>query len=174
MSINPAAAAGQAETCPIDGSSIDEDGLCIAASCQPADRDRYLAEGFAPFGQGCAHDDTPFDETGRCAAAGHTKADSDAYEAWLDAEEERRNTTCLATYETGGPDPYGAECDLPKDHTRATLPGGEPDREARRHEADDPIAQRVGYRVRWNGGGFCAGDPIPASEVEYIRPEAAR
>lgn len=35
------------------------------------------------------------------------------------------------------------------------------------HEGPDPFGG-PGFRVRWRGGGTCAGDPLPHSDLEFI------
>lgn len=67
-----------------------------------------------------------------------------------------RPDECGVTYVTGPDhDPYASTCDLQPIH-------------AGKHEGDDPLGS-VGDRVRWNGGGSCAGDPVPCRDVERIR-----
>ena len=66
---------------------------------------------------------------------------------------------CGAHYTTGGSDPYGTQCDGAVDHYPDTP-----------HEGPDPLGL-AGERVRWRGGGQCAGDPLPYQEVEWIRPD---
>lgn len=63
---------------------------------------------------------------------------------------------CLAGYVTGGQDPFGTDCD-----------NENPSHEGP-HEGPDPIDPESGRRVRWEGGGFCAGDPLPYRNVQYI------
>ena len=71
----------------------------------------------------------------------------EAYEAWLAG-------LCNASYVTGpAHDPYGTYCDLQQGHDG-------------KHEGDDPFGN--GGRVRWNGGGSIAGDPVRATDVEYV------
>lgn len=73
-----------------------------------------------------------------------TPAEEAAYDAWC-AEQERR---CGRDLTMGSPvDPYGVTCDLDRGH-------------AGPHEGDHPLAETD--RVRWTGGGYCAGDPLPA------------
>jgi hypothetical protein len=63
---------------------------------------------------------------------------------------------CGAQFVTGGPDPYGTSCDQPPGHYPAS-----------KHEGDDPIFSEDGNRVRWTGGGSCAGDPLPVRDIEW-------
>lgn len=51
----------------------------------------------------------------------------------------------------GGSDPSGAECDK--------SPGHGDD-----HEGDSPFGEG---RVSWSGGGTCAGDALPVSNVTF-------
>lgn len=82
-------------------------------------------------------------------------ADHRAYEEYM-AE---RDKECGQTFTTGGADPYGTECDQDKGHSG-------------KHEGDDPFADgsdpHSTGRVRWNGGGSCAGDPLPITDVEWL------
>jgi len=58
----------------------------------------------------------------------------------------------------GTVDPYGTAC--------ARQPGHDGP-----HEGPDPFGEK-GYRVRWVGGGFCAGDRLPHSDIEWVAPDA--
>lgn len=55
-------------------------------------------------------------------------------------------------------DPYGTECDLPVGHAGA-------------HEGQHPLIDDE--RVRWTGGGYAAGDPLPYKITEHL-PSAER
>lgn len=59
------------------------------------------------------------------------------------------DSMCGKSYTTSGHDPYGTECDKPKGH---------PERE---HEGPHPLSEHE--RLRWVGGGMCAGDPLPVT-----------
>lgn len=59
---------------------------------------------------------------------------------------------CTAGFVTGE---FGTDCDLDANHP---MP----------HEGQDPMDDRPGKRVQWEGGGFCAGDPLPYRNVRYI------
>lgn len=50
-------------------------------------------------------------------------------------------------------DPYGTSCDQPV-HGSSTP-----------HQADDPYG--ANGRVRWFGGGSCAGDRLPVRRIEW-------
>lgn len=63
--------------------------------------------------------------------------------------------TCGATYVTGGNDPYSTECDL------------QPHGPEVKHLGHDPIAMG-GAMVEWRGGGMCAGDPLPVTDVRWL------
>lgn len=76
------------------------------------------------------------------------KADAPDEEALTEDDE------CGAHFTTGGVDPYGTECDLPTGHYPMT-----------KHEGPDPFGNDT--RVKWNGGGSCAGDPLPYRDVEF-------
>jgi hypothetical protein len=64
---------------------------------------------------------------------------------------------CGASYTTGGHDPYGTDCDQPIGHYPATD-----------HEGDDPFGGSG--RVSWRGGGSCAGDALPFTDVHWFVP----
>lgn len=74
-------------------------------------------------------------------------------------DEQEDPPCCGAYYTTGGTDPYGTQCDGAVDHYPDTP-----------HEGPDPFGL-AGERVRWRGGGQCAGDPLPYQEVEWIGPD---
>lgn len=63
---------------------------------------------------------------------------------------------CGQPFTTGGFDPYGTSCDLKHGHEGP-------------HEGDDPFG--TGGRVQWEGGGSCAGDPLPQRNVKFIPKE---
>lgn len=50
-------------------------------------------------------------------------------------------------------DPYGATCDRPVDHDGP-------------HEGNDALTE--GGRIRWTGGGYAGGDPLPSHITEWI------
>lgn len=62
---------------------------------------------------------------------------------------------CHARYSTGGPDPYGTSCDLPGGH----YPGTD-------HQGGHPLGDES--TITWRGGGTCAGDPLPYTNVKGI------
>lgn len=66
-----------------------------------------------------------------------------------------RDSQCGADFSTGGADPCGTSCDLPRGHYPETD-----------HEGDDLFGGDG--RVSWRGGGMCAGDPVPATNVHYM------
>jgi hypothetical protein len=68
--------------------------------------------------------------------------------------------TCSATYATGGSDPHATTCDQPRGHYKYGSNTGT------QHEGPDAFGG--GGRVKWSGGGTCAGDPIPYRDVEFI------
>ena len=57
---------------------------------------------------------------------------------------------CGAGYTTGGHDPYGTSCELPRRHKGS-------------HRGADPYGN--GGQIEWEGGGMCAGDTIPYRNV---------
>jgi hypothetical protein len=67
---------------------------------------------------------------------------------------------CGADYTTGGNDPSGTYCDRNRGH----YPGSD-------HEGPDPFGGDG--RVSWRGGGSCAGDALPFSEVAWLYPREA-
>jgi hypothetical protein len=72
--------------------------------------------------------------------------------------EDEHERMCGASFVTGSSeDPYGTNCDQQVGHYPAT-----------KHEGDDPFGN--GGRVRWNGGGSAAGDPLPYRDVEHVDP----
>jgi hypothetical protein len=72
--------------------------------------------------------------------------------------EDEHERTCNASFITGpSEDPYGTNCDQQVGHYPTT-----------KHEGDDPFGGAG--RVRWNGGGSAAGDPLPYRDVEHIDP----
>jgi hypothetical protein len=71
-------------------------------------------------------------------------------------DDDERADECGAQLVTPGPDPYATSCDQPPGHYPAS-----------KHEGDDPIFPGPGMRVRWHGGGSCAGDPLPFRDVEW-------
>ena len=73
-----------------------------------------------------------------------------AYEAYLREQEK----LCYAQF-TCGPshDPYGTSCKLEKGHKGP-------------HRGSDPFGN--GGDVEWEGGGSCAGDPLPQRNVRWI------
>lgn len=66
---------------------------------------------------------------------------------------------CGASITFGGADPSGSECDL------------DPNHEAAYHEGPDPFGGSEYARVRWTGGGSCAGDSLPVRDVEFFVKE---
>lgn len=63
---------------------------------------------------------------------------------------------CGAPYKVGGSESFGSDCDnQDRNHYPAT-----------KHEGPCPFG--TDQRVRWEGGGSCAGDPLPFRNVEYI------
>lgn len=80
----------------------------------------------------------------------------EAYLAWQDDQPEE----CGASYTTGPSwDPYGTSCDLEPGHDGP-------------HEGLDPLPVVDGDRVQWQGGGMCAGDPLPYRDVKRIQAGA--
>lgn len=79
--------------------------------------------------------------------------DEEAYEAYCREEEARYERECGVSI-TVGPahDPYSTSCELDKGH--------EPP-----HSGPDPFGRDE--PLRWEGGGSCAGDPLPFT----IRPK---
>lgn len=71
-----------------------------------------------------------------------------------------RPEICGSTLTVGTTDPSSTECDLKPGHYPETS-----------HEGDDPLGVE-NLRVRWNGGGSCAGDPLPVTIVEWPRKQA--
>lgn len=80
-----------------------------------------------------------------------TLAEHESVEAYERYYEERDNE-CGNSISTGGFDPYGTSCDLPQGH-------------AGPHEGPDYFGCG---RLRWEGGGSCAGDPLPVRNVEHM------
>lgn len=60
---------------------------------------------------------------------------------------------CTATYTTGGSDPYGTKCEEPGGHDGP-------------HEGPHPLDELS--RLQWDGGGMCAGDPLPYRNVHTV------
>lgn len=60
----------------------------------------------------------------------------------------------------GRVDPYATSCDLEPGHDG-------------KHEGPCPFGE-PGHRIRWVGGGTCAGDPLPHRDIEYIDPSTER
>lgn len=77
----------------------------------------------------------------------HDEIQDESYAAWQEAMERE----CGVGISTGGFDPYGTSCDLDRGHEGP-------------HEGTDWFG--VG-RLRWTGGGMCAGDPLPFTIVEH-------
>lgn len=76
----------------------------------------------------------------------------------LEEYEEQLENTCHAGYVpglNGDAESFGTDCDQPAGHYPAT-----------KHEGPCPFG--TDQRVSWEGGGFCAGDPLPYRNVEYI------
>ena len=71
----------------------------------------------------------------------------DEYYEWLESR-------CESGFTTGGHDPYGTSCDLERGHDGP-------------HEGGDPFGNEG--KVRWEGGGSCAGDPLPYRNVEWVQ-----
>ena len=67
--------------------------------------------------------------------------------------DEQMANRCLAGFVTGE---FGTDCDI--EDPNHPMP----------HEGQDPLDDRPGKRVQWEGGGFCAGDPLPYRNVKYI------
>jgi len=61
---------------------------------------------------------------------------------------------CGADFSTRGPDPSGTYCDKLRGHYPAT-----------EHEGPDPFGGDG--TVCWRGGGSCAGDPLPITDIHY-------
>lgn len=92
----------------------------------------------------------------------HNWQPGDIHSDWICSEcSERSNIpdypdepeTCRATYTTGGHDSYGTGCGLAAGH-------------AGKHSGANPFGGNG--RVLWNGGGYCAGDPLPYRNVEWV------
>lgn len=79
------------------------------------------------------------------------RAALDAAEAILVALE--RANECGNSISTGGHDPYGTTCDLPHGHDGP-------------HAGPDYFGEG---RMTWEGGGSCAGDPLPVRNAQHIR-----
>lgn len=93
---------------------------------------------------------------GFCPFGPLTQADQesvDAYDRWCADQEAEYERACGVGISTGGFDPYGTRCDLDRGH--------EPP-----HEGPDWFGCG---RLRWTGGGMCAGDELPYSIVEHLR-----
>lgn len=72
--------------------------------------------------------------------------------AWSDLQ-------CGAQFTTGGADPYGTECDLPRGH----YPKSD-------HSGEDPFGG-LG-RVTWRGGSSIAGDSVKVTDVHWQYPKS--
>jgi hypothetical protein len=64
------------------------------------------------------------------------------------------DSRCGVSITTGGFDPCGTSCDLDQGHEGP-------------HEGPDFFGEG---RLRWGGGGSCAGDPLPVRNLEHIPP----
>lgn len=71
------------------------------------------------------------------------------HDVWADLEAERFERLCNRTLLFGSGELYQADCDLDAGHDGP-------------HEAD-----AMEGRVSWTGGGWCAGDPLPARNVTW-------
>lgn len=78
--------------------------------------------------------------------------EQDREERGLQEYYEYMESRCGVGISTGGFDPYGTSCDLDHGHDGP-------------HEGSDWFG--VG-RLRWTGGGSCAGDPLPFTIVEHV------
>lgn len=97
------------------------------------------------------------------------KEEDEAYPGELDSEEmsaeeaayyAQLEAQCGAPFVTGGSDPYSTSCD------NMNGPSHHP---ATKHSAPHPLAMGDDEsRVEWNGGGSCAGDPLPYRDVEWL------
>lgn len=65
---------------------------------------------------------------------------------------------CPAEYVTGGHDPCGTSCDLPRGHDGA-------------HQGSDPFDGDS--TIEWRGGGTVAGDPVPYRDVRNAARQIA-
>lgn len=63
------------------------------------------------------------------------------------------NSRCFAQYVSGGFDPYATDCELEAGHSGP-------------HVGADPFGNDG--KVKWEGGGSCAGDPLPVRNVEWV------
>lgn len=88
---------------------------------------------------------------GVCSFGPLTLAEHEGIEAYERYCTERENE-CGNSISTGGFDPYGTSCDLMHGH-------------AGPHEGPDYFGEG---RMSWEGGGSCAGDPLPVRNVEHI------
>ena len=67
-----------------------------------------------------------------------------------------QNARCEAEFVTKGPDPYATDCKLKDGHDGP-------------HRGPDPFGAYID--VEWEGGGTCAGDPLPYRNVRFIDVE---
>jgi hypothetical protein len=73
-----------------------------------------------------------------------------AHEAWLAAMEKQCGTELVVG---SAHDPYSSTCERAKGHSG-------------KHSGSDPFGGE-GY-VMWQGGGYCAGDPLPTSDIVWL------
>jgi hypothetical protein len=79
--------------------------------------------------------------------------DNEAYELHLAEEAKRLESQCGVELVLGKVDPYATACELPKNHF------------VKRHCGPSPFGE--GF-VLWDGGGSCAGDPLPVRDITFI------
>jgi hypothetical protein len=75
-----------------------------------------------------------------------TEATQSAFDACQAQQHDPREHECGCTISTGGHDPYSTSCDLDANHTGP-------------HEGPGWFSYEE--RLRWTGGGSCAGDALP-------------
>lgn len=78
-----------------------------------------------------------------------TEPEDAAYEAWCAEQDAMCNTMLVIGPEH---DPSGTSCELENGHDG-------------KHEGPHPIGDG---RIKWTGGGMCAGDPLPVRNVEHF------
>ena len=154
-------------TCGIHGDDTSS-GRCATCDAQRSARQireeqqarvgAWMTRGLGPM-----HPEDPGDAftCPRCGRTSHHPDDiregyCGACHDWTGRDGDEQPDECGAQLVTPGPDPYATSCDQPPGHYPAS-----------KHDGDDPIFPGPGMRVRWQGGGSCAGDPLPFRDVEW-------
>lgn len=96
----------------------------------------------------------------QCANPSPAGRTSTHYTAWnmqrdrIVRQADEPEEVCNSFFVTAGRDPSSTECDLKPGHAEEY------------HEGPDPFGSNE--RVRWKGGGSCAGDRLPVTDVQWI------